>query len=665
MDVPDLPLVIDVLKAFDNHTSSTDLVHTAWFDDYCICRGIDPGSLRQYLQTIDRFLERTFAQFTSLKFVGFSVWTSNFLTTVMAASHLKRRRNPPFIVAGGPQVTESTNAAQLGLRSGLFDAIVLGEGEETLLSLYKQFSSRGHAVDTNLPGTMQVDRSTGAFVTTPRPLLRMDALPLPDFDEMMIASYRSHTKKRELPYQLSRGCTDKCSFCSEWVFWQHFRPNTADIAVDQFCELVDRYDAEVIQFTDSLLNGTMSRLRQFAERLLSRGKTVPWFGFMRADMDSQTAALIKRAGCKSVFVGIESLSTETLEMMNKRRTEADNLRSLRVLLEAHIGVRAGLIAGFPGDSPNRFVRTTKLLRELQRAFPNLLTVNVEPFIVSPGQPIYKELEKYQLTTTAWPTEVIASSGRYEDIAAAVKCQFNGPNQGVARTGSQRVATMLLGGGEESARRERRAFHEKYEVVQLDLDAFLITMTMHTGVIAGFLVNGAERRDLDRRLSRSDAVDSSSGAIVCDDATVLAWVTSIEGKHHVTTPWAQPSCPPVNRRMSVSEQATVYVSPFMIARTFGDELFVAHTITKALVRLSYGDRTWVSAIGAGATTIAALQLTCDDGTVIGKVAELWRRGCVELCTTDDLNHQANQGSYAFQEHLLCGENRLVLALKPDT
>ena len=71
---------------------------------------------------------------------------------------------------------------------------------------------------------------------------------------------------------------------------------------------------------------------------------------MRAQMDIETARLLKRAGCEEVFVGIESFSDETLELMNKRRTEADNIRALRAFLTAGISVVAGFIPGFPLDS---------------------------------------------------------------------------------------------------------------------------------------------------------------------------------------------------------------------------------------------------------------------------------------------------------------------------
>lgn len=118
MDLPDLPIVLQVIEAFHAGTSVIP-ERTRTFDQYCLERGISPHYLHSYLAHLDRYYESVFAQIPRIDFIGFSTWTPNFLSTVLAAAHLKRRRNPPVIIAGGPQVTASPVSAALGLRSGL------------------------------------------------------------------------------------------------------------------------------------------------------------------------------------------------------------------------------------------------------------------------------------------------------------------------------------------------------------------------------------------------------------------------------------------------------------------------------------------------------------------------------------------------------------------
>lgn len=440
MDVPDLPLVMRLLEAHDQGRS------VSWTPDeklerYCADRALDADVLCRYLERMDRFLGDAAAQLKDVAFIGFSVWSTNLLTTLMAASHLKRRARPPFIVAGGPQVTESVSSARLALRSGLFDAAAQGEGEETLLEVYREFR-RDRQVSRAVPGTIQRDEGSSGFRSTPRSLLKLPNLPLPDFEEMNIAAYQATGQNvRRLPFQLSRGCTDECSFCSEWVFWRHFRSDTPDHVMEQIRQLRARYDVEELFFTDSLLNGHAKRLQAFAERLLFERIPIRWHGFMRAQVDTETAALLARAGLSNAFIGIESLSDETLELMNKRMTEAANLRSLDALLGAGVHVNAGVIPGFPGDTRERFFRTIMLLKQLQKKYPGLLTINREPFIVSPSQPIFAELERYGLAGKKWDDELIGAAERYADIVGDIFCTVEGANQGVERLGQFAIATM--------------------------------------------------------------------------------------------------------------------------------------------------------------------------------------------------------------------------------
>src|SRR5205085_12695203 len=126
---------------------------------YCLERGISTAYLASYVLGLDRYYAQVFATSDPIDFIGFSVWTSNLFSTLLAAHHLKRRRTPPFIVAGGPQLTESPASAALGLRSSLFDAVATGEGEETLRALYTAFCDNQRRPVTGVAGTPYLDPS--------------------------------------------------------------------------------------------------------------------------------------------------------------------------------------------------------------------------------------------------------------------------------------------------------------------------------------------------------------------------------------------------------------------------------------------------------------------------------------------------------------------------
>lgn len=439
-DIPDLPLVLQLI---DNvwKGSALEWKQTATFERYCVERGISPKYLLSYLTALDNYFSTTFSQVGEIDFIGFTTWTTNFLSTLMAAANLKRRLKPPFIVAGGPQVTGSPSSAQLGLRSGLFDVVALSEGEETLLELYNNFS-RGRGVPQGIPGTMWLDSGSGEFRKAERPLMRLSELPAPSFAEMHFQAYQKDDD-RMVPFQLSRGCTDKCEFCSEWVFWRRFRPDAPDHAVEKIKELQRDYGADFIIFTDSLLNGVPKRLVEFAERLLSDEVKIRWASFMRAQMDSETARLLARSGCNDVFIGIESFSDETLELMRKRRTKAQNIEAVEAFLGAGIGVTAGFVPGFPGDSREAFTQSALVLRSLQEQFPRKLEIQCEAFVVQPNAPIYTKLEQMGLIGKGFDDEYLDIAPDFRDISSKVLCRVEGSNQGFERLARTNMVKSIM------------------------------------------------------------------------------------------------------------------------------------------------------------------------------------------------------------------------------
>ena len=435
LDTPDLPLVLKLITAFESG-KPLYIERDDHFERYCIERAISPHYLEDYLAALTRYYERSFAQVPHIDFIGFSTWTPNFLSTLMAAAYLKRRAKPPVIIAGGPQVTASNVSAELALRSGLIDLIVRGEGEQTLYEVYAAYKRDG-VLPQDVPGTI-VMKDGALFHPADRKQLHLYNLPAPSFDEMPLHAYQNDGDYRSLPFQLSRGCTDKCSFCSEWVFWRHFRSDVPDHAVEQIAEMLERYNAGFIEFSDSLLNGHQSRLEAFAEGVLKRGLDFGWTSFMRAQMDPERAKLLKRSGCSGVFIGIESFSDEALKLMNKRRTEADNIQAIRAFVEAGIHVTAGFIPGFPGDTREGFLHSVKILRQLQDRYPGFIELHEEPFTVMANAPMAKNLEQHGLAPVYWDEIYLDINPKYKDACAGTLCGVTGQAQGLERLGRAKL-----------------------------------------------------------------------------------------------------------------------------------------------------------------------------------------------------------------------------------
>jgi radical SAM superfamily enzyme YgiQ (UPF0313 family) len=640
MDIPDLPLVLMLLNTWkQGRPLSRDLGD--WFTRYCLDRAISPTYLSSWLASLDRLAESAAETLHNPDLVGFTVWTSNYLTTLMTCAHLKRRPRPPFIVLGGPQVTESVAAAQLSLMSGLADCVALGEGEETLRCLAEGLDRRTRTIGAGIPGTMTYDAAAGKFHSTPRGLLKLATLPLPDFEEMDLGAYQAgNSHRRILPFQLSRGCTDKCTFCSEWQFWERYRADGVDHVLENAHALQTRYGAHGLAFTDSLLNGVPDRLRQFAEGLLRQDARLLWGGFMRARMDRETAKLLRRAGFILAFIGIESFADETLQIMNKRRTMTDNIEALESFLSAGIAVRAGFIPGFPGDSRERFLATAGVFQSLQQKYPGLLALSIEPFVVSPGQPIFKNLAASGLEPAGWSDEYLDIAPRYRPVSERVVCTVDGPNQGIERLGQFQIAVALSQHGSASFRTTQAAsnitradfMYYSYNPVELLSNSDFWIENVVRGVYSGSfktdqgaiyscLLSDDEREryltlEGERRIERPwDCRDSLLSRSWFEEFLADIECAHIVAPKRIHTNFVRAEC------LAGGGPGAIRLSPFVVARRFElhgkDFIVVYHTVSRRVFMLPAGAAAVLRQLDTASQSAAARYSTdgdIDSGTL---------------------------------------------------
>lgn len=641
MDIPDLPLVLEVLHCFDRGENFFGEISSN-VGRYCMERGISANYLHTYLTGLDRYFAAVFEQMPCIDFIGFSVWTSNYLSTLMAATRLKRRKNPPFIVLGGPQVTESRASAMLGLRSGLVDAVAQGEGEHSLFSLYNGFSHVQRSVDVSVPGTLSRSSAAAGAPAETQPLIRLHTLPLPSFSEMHLQAYQQD-EVLTLPFQISRGCTDRCSFCSEWVFWKHFRIDTVEHVIEQIKQLQYLYGASFISFTDSLLNGHPRRLGMLAEKFISESIEIEWSGFMRAQMDVDTARLLKRAGCHDVFIGIESFSDETLELMNKRRTEAENVSALRAFLEAGIGVTGGFIPGFPGDSRDSFIHSAVMLQKLQRSYPGLLSVNDEPFIVSPGQPLYSKLQQNGLTPKPWDGEYLEVAQGYGDITSRIWCTVEGESQGLERLGRLRIAAMVSSDSPDTA----NSFgYEKAELVtatEFQFDHlfggwYLAQIKSSMAYVYAVLVNQSERDELEE-------LQADSPSLSLTDRKIGRALRRIERSHILKPPATGPRVQRYAYERDCGESVRYTVSPFVLGRALGwrhgNQVLLADSVSGRVHRRSGVEGPLLTYLARGPRTIRQLStftrrrgVMNGPGRLVNTVRALKESGVVVMCAAGE-------------------------------
>ena len=268
-----------------------------------------------------------------------------------------------LLVAGGPLPTcepETFLAA--------FDAAVRGEGEQTMVDLLA-----AHAAGADLgavPGVVVAAEGGGAAAAgPPRPFAPdLDALPFPARDLLPNAAYISHGRRRYgyavTTVMSSRGCPFACEFCSNVVFGSSYRERSPESVVDEIEQaLALGYDR--ISFSDDVFTMRPERVVAVCDEIERRGLRFAWECLARVDgIDCETAEAMRRAGCRTVFFGIESGSDEILRVMRKGITAAQARDAVWAAHDAGLEVGAFFILCYPGDSDETVLETLRFAGSL-------------------------------------------------------------------------------------------------------------------------------------------------------------------------------------------------------------------------------------------------------------------------------------------------------------
>ncbi len=271
--------------------------------------------------------------------VGITCSAATFHFDAVYASRLVRSVLPDaLIIGGGGHFT--INAKRILSEIPEIDCIVLGEGENTFIEIIRY--AEANQLDTleNIPGLAYRKENTYRFSPT-RPLIAdLDTLPFPAYHKIQLDHfvYNMHGMgSRAIGLSTSRGCSDKCSYCSESILWNaNWRGRSGPMVVEEMKMLNKKYHKSLFVFNENSFNQDRKRNEAFLESLGRSGlKCDFWFQSRVKDIlrDRDLIDDYKRLGLYEVMLGVESISPETLKHYSKKQT-IEQIREAAGLLKS-------------------------------------------------------------------------------------------------------------------------------------------------------------------------------------------------------------------------------------------------------------------------------------------------------------------------------------------
>jgi radical SAM superfamily enzyme YgiQ (UPF0313 family) len=248
------------------------------------------------------------------------------------------------------------------------DFVILGEPEYCCHELLQALEQK-----TSFDGIMGLcfRKPDGTFVSNPeRPRLKsVDELPHPDYSLVNIHDYSEFLMPKPFAtLQTARGCPYGCNFCTR-SYGRQLTLRSPENIIDEIRTLVDKFGVRSLRFMDDTFNAVPARTFKICEGIQKNFPNLVWSALSRIDtMDQERAVAMRQAGCKRVYLGVESGSDRILKLYGKDYGVERIPVVFDLLRRNGIEIACFFMVGHPEETPEDFEQTSKLIRNLEIDF---------------------------------------------------------------------------------------------------------------------------------------------------------------------------------------------------------------------------------------------------------------------------------------------------------
>ncbi|WP_242157716.1 B12-binding domain-containing radical SAM protein [Aestuariivivens sediminis] len=336
-----------------------------------------------------------------------------FCITVMPGPQLKqaipfskriKELFPKTIVIWGGYF--ASNQYKVSLDSGFVDYIVSGPGDHAFPRLLDCLESgEFHKLETIQ--NLIYKASHKIIKTAKEPLLDQDALPPLPYEYLNtfypLEQYLGKTflGKKTFAYHSSFGCPFTCSFCAVVpIYNARWKGKSAKTMYDDISYFKKNYGIDAIEFHDNNFFTSRKRVVEFSKLILNDG--ISWWGEGRIDTINQYSdddlILMRKAGCKMIFLGAETGNDEVLKQMDKGGQQTGQMIKDFAVRMKRIGIipEMSFVLGLPADSKDKVMDQIDMDIEFIR---NIKALNPDTEIIiylyspvpSEGSELYQQI----------------------------------------------------------------------------------------------------------------------------------------------------------------------------------------------------------------------------------------------------------------------------------
>ncbi|RWD70277.1 radical SAM protein [Mesorhizobium sp.] len=310
--------------------------------------------------------------------VGISIFSNSIPLVIKALGSPRLQKEDLILILGGPGVAAIED--DIATACPRLNHIVSGEGEIPLLKIVSSHLNR--------EGEPKTVGSNGHSASTR--VVALDDLPIPAWDLVDGARYS------KTPLVTMRGCPFDCDFCDVKATWGKrvtFRsPENVMAEVEYIYRVLGRTHLRIV---DDTLTVNRNHIKALCNLFIERRLPVTWTCFARIDtLDEAMMLMMSQAGCKGIYLGIESGDESILRDIRKPKLNETLLKRFSVALSL-FRVTASFIWGFPMEEVSAFRESIDLAFALARlGHTSGGDINIQLHLLAPtvGSSLFEKFE---------------------------------------------------------------------------------------------------------------------------------------------------------------------------------------------------------------------------------------------------------------------------------
>lgn len=294
--------------------------------------------------------------------LGFSVYSCDLESVREDSAWVRKNLPKTKIVAGGPHPTCAPGDFFTHFPDAHFG--LAGEAELSLPKLLDFLEGKGKS--DNIPGLIY--QADGIIHANAAELIDdLSAFPLPAWNLLQPLSYPESPQgiffKRlpTAPIITTRGCPFRCAFCAgPAISGSKVRRRPLADVISEIQFLITEYGIKEFHILDDNFTHGRNYAFDFCRAIMQNKIDIAWCcpnGIRLDTLDAELILLMKKSGCYSISVGIESGSQEILNSMNKGLRKETIREKVRWIKDCGLTANGFFILGFPGETEETIEET--------------------------------------------------------------------------------------------------------------------------------------------------------------------------------------------------------------------------------------------------------------------------------------------------------------------